>query len=333
MKHLFIIHSHTTFLTALGTIHYLNVSEKDCIMLFSRNYTNDVVKHNCNVIDFNAITNFCKTNMFKTHKMRTIALKLIDDFVNDNICDKYILYAPHFSLCTAQALYTNVNCIKGSYIQEGGIPYKTAYKTNNTWRENIYYFLLNRCYYRTKRVWRPSYWYLEGTLNKQFTIDSFSISDTFFKYLPSINHIIKWPSIDLGLNINTKANFFIFDGFVKNGMCEKKLYFNCCARIIQDCAYDFNYIKFHPNQDVEERNFIISVFEKERYKYEILNDTIPFELILSSYSNLTVTGFGSSILYFARDKGHKVLCREKWLDDSVLYTRYRNKFGIENSII
>ena len=59
-----------------------------------------------------------------------------------------------------------------------------------------------------------------------------------------------------------------------------------------------------------------------------MDSDIPFELILSSTNQrLTVVGLGSSLLFFARDFGHTVICHDRWLVKSKYYRRYKKECG------
>ena len=126
------------------------------------------------------------------------------------------------------------------------------------------------------------------------------------------------------------ANVFVFDGFTTNGFIEQAFYLNKCKELISKFAQQVNYIKFHPAQSSDECNTIKSYFSKQGCKYEILDNSIPFEIILASTSNLVINGFGSSLLYFARNFGHTVHCMDKWLEDSPLYMQYKTRFGLDD---
>ena len=328
MKHVFIIHSHTTFLTATGVIDFLHLQEDDVVFLYSRNYSNTLFKLYCQTIDTTEIVN--KQALLWNNKEREKLITEIDKLIDDTISDRYILYAPHFAMTFAQVLYTNKKCIKGAYIQEGGVAFRKAYITHLNLLQKIRRFVADKLYRRSRRIWSTYGWYMPNSLYKQKNIDSYAISDDFFKYLPSINHIIKWPRFNLSLPYKKNANFFIFDGFVKNGLIEQDFYIEKCRQLIEKFALPFNYIKFHPAQSEGERDCIISYFTHINVKYEILSDSIPFECVLSSMKGLTITGFGSSLLFFARDLGHTVHCMDKRLHDSPMYIRYKTRSGFED---
>ena len=43
MKHVFLIHSHTVFLTAIGVIRRLSLKVDDIIFVYFRNYNNSII--------------------------------------------------------------------------------------------------------------------------------------------------------------------------------------------------------------------------------------------------------------------------------------------------
>lgn len=333
MKHLFIIHSHTPFLTAIGTINLLKLKEEEVIFFYSRKYQNNIIHHNYKVVETTEITELCRTTMFTSRKKTAYALRLVDLLVEKEICDDFILYAPHYIMPICQALYTNRRCIKGCYIQEGGVPMRNLSITNLSIWKKLYYFLLNRIYRGTDRIWRPSAWYVEGTFKKQDSIESYAISDSFFKSIPSHNNIVKWPQMPKNIVIDIKrpSMIFVFDGFITNGQVEHDYYIEKCKHLISMYGNKYhNYIKFHPAQPLQERILINDMFKAASLPIEEMPDSIPFELVLSSKENLNIAGFGSSLLYFARDLGHHVTCKDEWLFGSPAYMDYKKRFNFDS---
>ena len=51
MKHLFVINSHTTCMTALGVIDYLHLNKDDIIFVLVRNYKNILIQGKYKEID------------------------------------------------------------------------------------------------------------------------------------------------------------------------------------------------------------------------------------------------------------------------------------------
>ena len=325
MKYVFVINSHTTFLTALGTIDYLKLSENEIYFLYIRNYENSIIK--VPYITEN-ITIFQNVPLNK-NRVRDEFISRFDSFINNKISSEYELFVPHLGNGLFQLLYTHPFCKKVSYIQEGGVPFKAAYKTHLSLFEKLSYGIYNKFILQTKRVWKPFKWYLKGSIKEDVNLDSYAISNTFFRYLPSNNKIIRWPNIHVSVTIEEHSTIFIFDGFAHHGFIEKELYMQLCGKLIKENCDKKNYIRFHPAQDSHEREYIKSIFKEMALPFEIMDENIPFELIISSTSNLKVAGFGSSLLFFAKDYGHTVICKDKWLSESKLYRKYKQKYGFE----
>lgn len=325
MKHLFIINSHTTFLTSMGVVEYLKLNENDVYFLYVRNYNNSIISVDYHVVKASFLMQF-ESQLFQTKIKRFKALKKIDDFILKNINDKFHLYCPHLENAVWQAFYTNSFCIDMSYIQEGGIPYSRAYITKMSIKEKLKFTLSNKIYRLTKRVWHGG-WYTEGTMKKQKEIHSYAINYSFFHYLPSINHIVKWPSVKLNITIPKFSHVFIFDGFVSNGVIEPEIYDKYCKKIILENIGQKNFVKFHPAQTHDEIKTITQIFEENHCSYEILPNAIPFELFLSAYSDFIIYGFSSSLLYFAVDLGFKVVSKYTWLFESHKFRKYVYQTG------
>ncbi len=329
MKHAFIINSHTTFLTAIGTINFLKLNSESVILILIRHYENSYVHHTFKSCDLSELSEKCFKGVVDTCNNRNQVIDEVDSFINSDICENYVLYSPHYSLPLAQILYTSKFCVEGNYIQEGAYTFKGVFLNELDLWHKLRYFTLYHIVKRTKRIWGGGrYWYIKGALNKQTQIKSFAISDSFFKFLPSQNFIIKWPNVETGRKCEKDSRIFIFDGFVKNKLMEKEHYAEICERLIKKYARPMNYIKFHPAQPEEERYFLIDVFKKINKRYEVLDNGTPMELIICSEEKLSFAGFSSSVIYFAMEFGHDVIHREDWQMESKLYSEYRNKAGI-----
>lgn len=328
MKHVFIINSHTTFLTAAGCVDFLKLSPPDILFIYVRNYKNSIMKCNWETVDLSQIfADYPAPRIWRERKLRTNFIRIIDEFVSSTIKSNYKLYAPHYGHPFFQAFYSNQRCVYGNYIQEGGIPFKNTYIVKPTIKQKVLYWAINSIYLRTKRVWMPHEWYYKGILYKQKKIDSFATSNSFFHYLPSNNHIVTWPKTSVNVDIKDNSTIFIFDGFVSNHLVESQYYLDCCKKMIEEDSEAMNYLRFHPAQSNNERQKIISFFKKLGKDYEVMDSSIPFETIISNCSSLKITGLGSSLLFFARDFGHTVLCHDRWLMRSQLYKRYKKVSG------
>lgn len=321
MKHVFVINSHTTFLTSCGVVEYLGLRGDDVIFIYTRKYKNSIAEIPYKIIDATEICDSCE-NITENYEQK---VSDVDKIIGKYIGGKYYLYVPHLWHWFFQLLYTNKQCRKVSYVQEGGPAQSKVYINDVSYIDRIKSFI--RLALLHQRIFE-SKWYIKGCIYKQLCLDSYAINDAYFHYLPSRNHIVQWPSVKLDLNIDTKAPIFIFDGYVKNGLVEYNIYMDACKKVITQYAGGANYVKFHPAQEQEERNTILSFFVDNGYNVNAMTDAIPTEYVILQFSSLTFIGFTSSLLYYAHDKGHNVICCEdEIINKSSTFRKYIDDCG------
>lgn len=319
MKHVFVINSHTTFLTSVGAVDYLKLADACVIFVYIRSYRNRVTKIPYRVVDATDLANY--SNKMSTRYEEYV--EEVDGFVKQVIGSKYCLYVPHLWNYFFQLLYTNRLCRRVSYVQEGGAVQTKVYEVDvplvERMRSWVRHAILGRRTFECK-------WYRRGIIYKQLWLDSYAMNDVYFHCLPSHNHIVTWPSCELDMALEADAPIFIFDGYVKNGLVESEVYMTLCEKLVAEQARMSNYVKFHPAQSTKEREAILSFFEKQQKKVEVMSDEIPMEYVIVQFKNLTFVGFTSSLLYYAHDFGHKVICAE----DSLLNTSSEFRSYVKN---
>ena len=321
MKHVFVINSHTTFLTSMGVVDYLRIYSDDVIFIYVRNYKNSVSRIDYACYDCTNLSDSC-ANIADGYSGK---IANVDTFVSQNIRERYCLYVPHLWHWFHQILYTNKLCCRVSYVQEGGPAQTKVYITDVSLIECIKSYI--RLAILKHRIFETK-WYIKGCIYKQLRLDSYAINDVYFDNLPSVNHIVKWPRADIKLHINSKLPIFIFDGHIANGTVEPDIYIQACERIIKQYACVENYVKFHPAQRSEEREKILDLFIENGYRTDVMTDDIPTEYIILQFSKLTFVGFTSSLLYYAQDNHHNVICCEDELIlNSMKYRKHINECG------
>lgn len=329
MKHLFFAHSHTLTLCSLGTINYLNLDHKDCIFLCTRNYIMPEGLTDCKVIDANLVYNEFNNRLSGSLLQNYKDIKRFDKYLNEwTEGDEYNFYPPH--LCGFFILIaSNKKCKKVSFVQEGAFTIPGVFINHLTLYRKIRRWLSSLKHYGSFRKFACNGWYTDGCLPFQKKIDLYATSESYFQYMPkkkSVFHRIAWPMCNRKLHIEyTDAPIFVFDGFVKNEVVDKEVYMSACKRIINENYKERNYLKFHPAQVQEERDLIISYFSDLGIKTMIFPETIPFEFYITNCKNLTIVGFSSSLLIYAKNAGHKVVAHSSWLLDSSLYKAWVKK--------
>ena len=309
MKHVFVINSHTTFLTSLGTVQYLHLKAENVVFLYMRNYKNSVSYINFQIIDVTEIADQSRTITADYENY----IRKVDKFVEENISFKYFLYVPHLWDYYMQILYTNKRCCRVSYVQEGGPAQTKVFEYDVPFIERAKSFIRHTIL--CKRTFECK-WYKRGTLYKQRHVDAYALNDNYFRPMHPRTHIVKWPPVKFDMTIDTDAPIFVFDGHVANGLVEGDVYLKCCEQIILENARSNNYAKFHPAQKEEERETILSYFKQNNYNVVIMRDDIPTEYVIIQFKGLTFVGFTSSLLYYAHDNEHTVICYEKQLAEA-----------------
>lgn len=324
MKYVFVVHSHTLFLTSLGVIDYLALKHEDVILLHTRNYRTSIVPEGAKTIYCDVEFEVCQ-KMLSPENRKNLhrQVRSFDAKVEEWIGECFELFVPHLWAPFFKLLQTNRKCRKVSLVQEGAYTIKAYFHNHWALYQKLRHRLGSFLKYGTTRFYGNG-WYTDGELRHQKEIEAYAIFPEFFKYLECKIHIVKWPEIRLDLQKPDKGPVFIFDGFVKHGLCSGDFYLQTCRKMIEENAYGMSYLKFHPAQREDERKAIITMFEKTERPYFILDDKIPFELIILSCEKLTVVGLGSSLLYFAKAQGHTVRCYDYWLLDDSKYLEYHN---------
>lgn len=323
MKHVFLIHSHITFLVSMGTIELLRIDPKDIIFLYGRNYNISCVSIPYKTID---ISNIYKpfANFNWSFSIQNQYINTIDTFVSTYISVPYYLYIPHTAFAIFQILLTNELCKGLNLIQEGAVTYFKRNFKLKIFLKNIS-TIVNR-----KRIWFQCNWNIPNRFYfEKEVVRTFACSKNYYKSLRSAqNYIINIPQYQLTIKINSFYPIFVFETAVEVHLIEKEIYMNACKKMIAECAENNNYIKFHPNQNEENKELIRSFFGKKSFQ-ELPMD-VPFELILSSYKNLTVCGFTSSLMFFAKELKHKTInYTEELTRNSKKFAKYVSSMNYE----
>ncbi len=326
MKHVFLIHSHTICLTALGVIDRLKLKVEDVVFVYWRHYKNSLnlpYRHYDMSKEIEAsyhiILSWSRKHFLINKKNRDTVVGLYDKFIETEVGERYYLYSPQLSQVYIQIFATNPNCEEVFFIQEGGRAMYSFLEQPNMPVFDWY----NRLFLRNeKRFWKQTGWFPAKTARYRKPIVAYAFDKEYFGDKPSKTIMVKWPSFPLDLDIDTSRPIFTLEGAVELGQIERSVYVKAVEKLIDTCAKDRNYIKFHPMQSAEIKAVYLDMFRQRGLEVEELPMDTPFELIVSSFKNLTVCGFGTSLLFFAKAFGHTYISQEENLMSSRLYRRY-----------
>ncbi|MDI9873359.1 polysialyltransferase family glycosyltransferase [Flectobacillus rivi] len=326
MRHLFYIHSHTTFLTALGTVSFLNLKNEDVVFVYSRNYKNTIIPITFAQVDFSDLfaSSMKRGEEFFFWKLNKL-VEQVDHKLSTVINNDYVAYLPHVGVFLLQAIATNEHCKGIKFIEEGIGCYSSSIGLNKlTFRESLKKLFT---YFTSgfRRYWFTDNMFNVSTLKKEYRnhVETFGISAETFSALPHKSNIITWPSIDVEVHIDTDFPVFIFDAAIEQKFASKEAYLSNTKLIIEKFAKHKNFVKFHPAQSEDNKRIIKDYFFVNNFVLIELPGNIPFELILLQVNKFNIIGFGSSLLYYAKRLGHSVISCEYLLMKDPKYIRYK----------
>ena len=322
MKHVFIIHSHTTFLIALSAIKKEILREDDIIFLYGRNYTNSIVKVPYKIYCIDDIYSFedkhgIKYRLNPFYQYRHI--HNVDRFVKEKIGEDFAIYVPHIVFRLFQILVTNPLCKQINLIQESGVTFMNKRLTFNSVISNFLTFF-------SQRIWYKDDWLIPLRLLPKMN-KTFSLNIDYFSKIECKEHVlVKFPQINISLELDTTKPIYLLEASAEHKCVETNIFLEGCRYMIEDSKHDLNYIKFHPGQSKENREKILSFFGNSVVK-ERPSD-VPFELILGSFRNLKLYGFTTSLLGFGKNLDHEVHSYADYLiKNSKKYADYVNSMS------
>lgn len=326
MKHLFVINSHTTCMTALGVIDYLHLNKDDIIFVLVRNYKNILIQGKYKEIDMSWAYSY---KYFQNLLSCYIVIKKIDKQINNGVGNSnYIMYAPNpGGVRILQLIFTNSFCSGFNYLQEGALVLSGLLKKRQLpLSRSILDIFFKTLYHH--RIWSSYFsWRVPDFINDDRSNPvCYALNDSIFKELGYKQQTINWPKFDIESKYSLDPQYpcFIFESSVEMDIIEKDIYMHFVEVLIERAAGSMNYFKFHPFQSAENREYITSLFTKRGLQFKELPMEFPFEVYLSSYKHMTVLGFKSSLLVFAKQLGHNIISLEnELLANSARYSHWR----------
>lgn len=322
MKHVFVIGSHTQYLTSLGVISKLGIEKEEIIFVFGRNYKCDIIK--TDYISFDISDKFYIYYKNNTRKKIRKHILWLDTFIDNNISENYCLYIPHLKFSTFQVFATHPHCSDVKFIQEGIVDFcvPEGTKPKFDYRDiYIWGWLL-----RGTRLWKTAGWNYPSKLRFGIS-ETFSITDKLFQLMNCKHTVVQWPVVDTGIQIEKDSTIFVFESAVERKDIEKENFMSSTRLLIEKYGRTNNYIKFHPYQTKENKEDILSLFTSRELKVKELPDNIPFELILCSKEKYRVCGFTTSLVYFAYLLGHEAHICGTTLLSSCKFQQYWKNFS------
>lgn len=322
MKHIFIVHSNTAYLTALGVINLRQISHKDIIIVTGRNQKCYLLDEDISLFDLSHIYDF----KLKQNSRTCIISQLhqLRDFIDKNVNDTFVTYTPHLNYYFFQTFATHPNCKSIKFIQEGIVDF--CKPENVKEKVSLRLLYINKYILIGTWAWCSDRWNTYRKLKGIRVDETFALSDHLFKYMSCVHSIIKWPHMNIEEKFPDNATFFVFESAVEQNTIELDIYIHACYKLINRHASKTNFVKYHPYQSNIVKERIIDIFNKCNLTVSILSGDVPFELLLCSKNKLKVCGFTTSLIFYASLLGHETHICVNALLKSKSFQNYWNVF-------
>lgn len=322
MKHVFVLHSPITYISAIGVCLEKGLPREDVLFL-SDKWRYDAgpipVKH------IDAFTGIRTLTMNPVRYVRNILhpykefYQLIDSLVGD---DSFIVYAPIMRMA-CRVLIVHPKCQSFCIIEEGTEAYTTyqdiqgyTQVLNDRWFypdgiksllprfKNAYHaFCFDYTFFERIPIMHNAY---ASNPNIPFYgMSEYSFPDARNRTIMSFQSILKYME-ESGVVIPYFSGSVIWLEDMRHvhrhGV---ERVFSVYLKYLKECSGKGKiYVKFHPNDNIEHRKLFTSFLEANDISYSVMSDDVLLELVLMKAEKCAVYGVGSSLLFYAGLFGH-----------------------------
>lgn len=326
MKHVFIVHSHITYLMALSIINFKKLSKEDvCIITFNNGF-NPLYKP-VEVIQFNQdypnkIIRFF--NLFRNFNFA----KYIDSKIANILKGvDYVLYI-NYAYGYNKILMTNKHCKGINFIEEGMDSYKsdtlenyTVHAHNSGFRSSSFQEKIIESLRIVKNIFRgnvterllliPAH---PSCFSLMPNVSYYCFSEFAFPNVLSQSKQILDINLVKGLNdgritkFNENSIIWIGDNVVNFYRIPVSKYIAAIKKGVETFQKNHEiksiYIKFHGSENEESRKLTEDIFNNLHIQTKIIDDSHSIELLLLNSPNCVLLGLTSSLLWYGSLIGH-----------------------------
>ncbi|MFN3754473.1 hypothetical protein [Flavobacterium sp.] len=337
MKHLFTIHSHITFLAAMGTIVYENIATEEVILITGSGYKPK-------------LSAAFKGKVVKAHDSLEASYSLLDKIKNWNYTqsvhryinqligtDDFRAYVDTMTVFN-RYLVMHPKCQQFHIIEEGIVNY-ADYDDFRLWTADLRQFqwqwkgfgdskqMLNACIRllrgRSLRLLAMPIHPNLYTLHKG--VNAYCFSDFAFQYTPkSQKQILNWNALTTYVNLEPSdykdgSWFWIGDALCKSYGISMAHYESAMAQWVEKINPNKEarviYVKFRGSESKEEKDLTLQYLSQYHFTIVMIPAHEIMELVFLQYKHLTVCGIASSLLIYAHLIGHATYSIYQYIPD------------------
>ena len=323
MKHIFMVHSHITYLAALGTITREKIADGDYLLLSEGYRRSDPVPVHPQ-IQFSNSRRYMLRHPLRWLQPDKATDRVIDDFIGD---DTFTAYVNAFYFLS-RVVCTHARCAGVHFIEEGysayrkGIPFDSYghYQRNHGKRQRRIWesllLLIRGFSFRLQSfpVFYDAYTNVEGIEFYGFSPDTFvGVAETRVVSFDQIRKRFPFPrqaSID-------GATLWIGDDIIEVYGYPRQYYKQCLEKgfitFLKSRGITEIVIKFHPGETAQEREWQLELFASYQITTRLIPDQVILETELCESQGVTLCGFHSSLMLYAAFMGHKSISFDRYL--------------------
>lgn len=301
MKHVFLIHSSTTYYSAIGTIERLNLDQESIVFLYTRSFVkvhhefNINIESDCSVFYDNFVS-LNKDKILNFFKNVRYADKLIMDILDRK---RFLVYVPQSSNLFYQLLITHEYCNGYHFIEEGIGNYREELLTNPSivlsykWRivKAIFNFFSNRF-----KLYSP---FLGTGFRSNKKPEYFMFKEVDFVNVSKIKISKKLKSYNC---IHKLDAIIVLSPLIEEGILEDYIFYDVLDKIIDYCILhgkDNVGLKFHPNQSEVVKNQSLKILS-DKLPITVLDLDFDTESYIIETDGSLFIGYDSSLLFYAQ---------------------------------
>ncbi|GAA3588377.1 polysialyltransferase family glycosyltransferase [Flavivirga amylovorans] len=327
MKNIFYIHSHITYFVAKGVIKYLGFNPDSLIYIISRSYQNDALsKSKC--IDFTLIHNELDSFGVLNFNKKLPLIKDVDNVLKNVLKDEeFRVFLPHVFHPIMQIIGTNTNCKELHIIEEGVNAYSNYFMHFK--EKSIVKGVVKRILNLLPFVGKGRIFFIKNfdlrKFKKSINPIFYTVTSKGFEGLPYEIVRVEMISEKVAQYTLKSNHVLVLEGAVEQGNLNLKPFLEGIKVILNDIKSDRIAVKFHPAQNSKNKDKILRIIVDQNKEVEVIPDNIAFEQIILNNPNLTVYGFATSLLFYAKEFGCKVKYYEHQLLKDNLFKEFRSK--------
>jgi hypothetical protein len=300
MKHLFVIHSHISYLLAKLVINYKKIPVNDYKFIFVRGMmphqfdTNHSLIIPWNVIPeyFPLRKNFLKSRRSILHFDNQI-IKLIEN-------KEFVAYSFDFATRLNQIIFTHILCKQKCLLEEGMMSYYPKEYLQDLYKETFSKIQkINKFLNYSNRI------FSSGVIHKYLDTVYCLYEDAFSgcnKVIVYDQRTIENFYASFDYNVPQYSAIVVQDAAASFHLISESEYLSKNRELFLQLNNRFNgkiYLKFHPSQKHEERDKITNIIINDKIDFSIIPDWIPLEKYIFSNQKYEFFGFFSSVLFYA----------------------------------